>query len=239
MIYYGKKKILALATDWDGTAVDSVDSVYQASWEESFAQFGKKFPRSTSEEWCEYFGANPGHGFSDYIRYICKKFELPTTPEEFKKIVSDLQKEKAFHVRYKPGADVLARALKDRGVKVGIVSSVPTRMFSSMKASPYIWGSEMPIEDYDFEITGESCEFTKPHPMPYARGIELSGVRPEEVLVIEDLLDGVNSALGAGVPKENIIGIHDKHAEFHENEVREKVGVFVRNHQELIDILGI
>ena len=48
-------------------------------------------------------------------------------------------------------------------------------------------------------VTAEDVTDGKPHPEPYLRGAKLLGAKPEECLVIEDALSGIQSAHAGGM----------------------------------------
>ena len=54
--------------------------------------------------------------------------------------------------------------------------------------------------DYiSFSITDDECEKLKPYPEPYLKALEISGVSPEEALVVEDSERGLKAAVAAGL----------------------------------------
>ncbi|PKN53751.1 MAG: HAD family hydrolase [Deltaproteobacteria bacterium HGW-Deltaproteobacteria-13] len=52
---------------------------------------------------------------------------------------------------------------------------------------------------FQFVLTLKDCPYTKPHPGPYLKAIELSGFSPNECLVIEDSPRGLAAATSAGL----------------------------------------
>jgi len=52
---------------------------------------------------------------------------------------------------------------------------------------------------FQFVLTMKDCTHFKPHPEPYLKEIEQSGVTAEDCLVIEDLPRGFASAMSAGI----------------------------------------
>jgi len=54
-------------------------------------------------------------------------------------------------------------------------------------------------QQFDFILTREDFQLTKPHPEPYLKALTRSGLRPEECLVIEDTRRGLEAAVAAGI----------------------------------------
>lgn len=54
-------------------------------------------------------------------------------------------------------------------------------------------------QQFDFILTREDFELTKPHPEPYLKALARSGLHPDECLVIEDTRRGFEAALAAGL----------------------------------------
>jgi len=55
------------------------------------------------------------------------------------------------------------------------------------------------LKYFDFVITSDECENTKPHPEPFLKGLARAGVRGDECLVVEDSARGLAAANRAGI----------------------------------------
>jgi HAD superfamily hydrolase (TIGR01509 family) len=53
---------------------------------------------------------------------------------------------------------------------------------------------------FEFVLTREDCQHCKPHPEPYLRALERTGLRAQQCLVVEDSERGLRSARAAGLP---------------------------------------
>ena len=85
----------------------------------------------------------------------------------------------------------LFNALKVRGLKVGIVSNaVSTTLAGFINQS----GLQQLVDCF---ISNEDVQRSKPHPEPYQQAMKMLGIEPEECLVVEDSVVGVESALRA------------------------------------------
>lgn len=55
------------------------------------------------------------------------------------------------------------------------------------------------VRDYfSLVLTRDDCPHHKPHPWPYHKALELTGMSPSEVVIFEDSEVGVTAALGSG-----------------------------------------
>ncbi len=76
---------------------------------------------------------------------------------------------------------------------MGIVTSCRKSHFDAMHAQTDI------IPLFDFVLTRESYEHSKPHPEPYLLALERAGVRADDAVVVEDSERGLAAAKAAGI----------------------------------------
>ena len=55
------------------------------------------------------------------------------------------------------------------------------------------------LQLFEFVVTPADYRFSKPHPEPYLKAIERSGLQPEQCLVVEDSERGLRAAKAAGL----------------------------------------
>ena len=92
-----------------------------------------------------------------------------------------------------PQVSGLFRALKERGLKIGIASS---SYLGAVKEVVRLAGAE---ELVDFCISGEQCAAHKPDPEIYLRAMEALGLAPDATLAVEDSPTGITAARRAGL----------------------------------------
>ena len=78
-------------------------------------------------------------------------------------------------------------------IKMGIVTSSRNDHFQLIHSSTGL------TKYFDFVITSDDIENTKPDPEAYLKALELSGYPPEECMVIEDSERGLKAAIAAGL----------------------------------------
>ncbi len=91
-----------------------------------------------------------------------------------------------------PGALELLRALKARGIRVGIGSS--------SRNCPIILERVGLKSAFDVIIDGNCISRSKPDPEVFLKAAELLGIPPQRCVVIEDAEAGVRAAVSAGMP---------------------------------------
>ena len=77
--------------------------------------------------------------------------------------------------------------------KMGIVTSSKKNHFEIIHKNSGL------LKYFDFILTADNYVNSKPAPDPYLKALELSGVKKEECMVIEDSERGLKSALAAGL----------------------------------------
>jgi HAD superfamily hydrolase (TIGR01509 family) len=77
--------------------------------------------------------------------------------------------------------------------KMGVVTSSQKEHFDIIHKSTGI------LKYFDFVLTSDECENTKPHPEQYLKGLKRIGVKRDECVVVEDSPRGLTAANRAGL----------------------------------------
>ena len=137
---------------------------------------------------------------------ISDDFILRIHQEKQKNYIS-LIKEGA--VILKEGVERLINELKFRGIRQFIVTS-SSRIQVNLLVD-ILFGKQNPFE---FHISSDDVDLLKPHPQPYLKAMDLSGIKSSNSIVFEDSVPGVISSLSAHLPticvKSNIPTSFDK-----------------------------
>ena len=178
--------IRAVLWDNDGVLVDTEALYFQAT-REALATIGVELTR----ELFVRFSLEEGRSTFDLVR------EKGVTPEEVERLRSTRNQRYSALLRagvpvFEGAAEVLSR-LHGR-VRMGVVTSALREHFDLIHRSTGL------LRYFDFVLTREDYEQSKPHPDPYLAAIDRCGFRPDECLVIEDSVRGLAAARGAGIP---------------------------------------
>ncbi|MFC6726421.1 HAD family hydrolase, partial [Halobium palmae] len=176
----------AVLFDMDGVIVDSED--YWLDFEDETL-----FPETLSEPYPDNDEIT-GMNFREIYDYLDTNYELTASRQGFVDRYNETAEEiYGEQVALMPGFHDLLDALRDRGLKVGIVSS-----------SPPDW-IRVVIDRFDlgpFDVVASADEIDgpgKPQPDVYEGAAATLGVPPERCVVIEDSENGTRSAERAGM----------------------------------------
>ncbi|GAA2724795.1 HAD family hydrolase [Cellulomonas aerilata] len=98
-----------------------------------------------------------------------------------------------------PGAAELLGACRSVGLPVAVVTSASRAWVGEVAGMLGVDPDGLAM------VTAEQCERGKPDPEPYRRGGELLGLRPADLVAVEDTPAGLTAALRAGVGR--VVGV--------------------------------
>ena len=175
----------AVLWDMDGVLVDTGDFHFQ-SWKETFEEIDVPFDR---EDFTKTFGMNNA-GILEWV------FGRKPDPEEVSRI-SD-KKESLFRELVKgkaeplPGVPGWLKQFQAWGIKQAITSSAPPENIEVLVA-------ELQIEDFFDAIVSGFDLPGKPNPDVFLKAANTLQVSPENCVVVEDAIAGVEGAKRAGM----------------------------------------
>jgi beta-phosphoglucomutase len=206
----------ALIFDMDGVLVDSMP-FHAAAWKKAFFDLGMEIK---DEDIYAIEGSNPISGLQILIRKARKEpesydFEMITEiyRHEFKRI---------FELKAFEGMKECLKLLKKRfllslvsGSDRYIVYSIVDQLFPGI---------------FDTIITGDDVTNPKPCPDPFLKAVELLKVQPEECIIVENAILGVEAAKKAEI---YCVGIPT----YLEPAQLERADMIIGDHKKLIEYL--
>ena len=177
--------IKAILWDNDGVLVDTETFFFRAT-RETLASVGVHVSKQQFIE----FSLIKGYGFSDYM----KAGGLDVSDCEPLRL-----KRNSLYSAYLRTAVPLIDGVREAlealhgNYTMGIVTSSQREHFDIIHSSTGI------IDYFDFVVTSDECENTKPHPEPYLKALSLAGVTGTECLAIEDSARGLQAANRSGI----------------------------------------
>lgn len=178
----------ALIFDFDGLIVDTELPDY-LSWQEVYRSYGVEL---SLDHWCTIVGGNAESDFEphEYLEALIQK------QVDREQIWVRRRKSYLEHLETQPilpGVLSLLDGAREYGLKLAVASSSPEN---------WVVGhlTRLGLLDYfDAVVTADDVELTKPDPGLFLLAADKIGVKPNEVIVLEDSSNGVKGAKRAGM----------------------------------------
>jgi len=177
----------AVLFDMDGVLVDTEELTFLAA-QQMFEEHGIAVTR---EDFRPYIGT----GENSYIGNVARKYGFPLDIGRDKKRMYDL-----FGVLAKgrlkalPGVRDFIEVCHRKGLKLAVATSA-----DRVKMMINLEETGLSQEKFDVLINGQEVVKKKPHPEIYMVTAARLGIRPEECLVVEDAVNGIEAATSAGM----------------------------------------
>lgn len=181
------KKVKAIIFDVDGVLVDTEALVSRAA----ARLFGEMGAVVSPDVFLEHVGSGPER----YLRIPAEAVGLELNLEAAVERLDALFLEEAVAgVPRFPGAEDLLVWAREQGLKRGVATSAHrAKLERNLKAFDLHDGK------LDAVVSCEQVSHNKPAPDIYLCCAERLGLRPEECLVVEDAVNGIEAALAAGM----------------------------------------
>lgn len=172
--------------DFDGTLVDS-DPAHLAAFNELLAPHGRQMSQ------LQYDREVAGRSNGEIMSKLFPEADAATV------IALGEAKEAAYLrrpdlVATRDGATAVLRQLKDKGIRIALVTNAPRQVITDLIARfgllPY----------FDATVTVDDVTNGKPHPEPYLQALSKLGLDATQAVAIEDSETGRRSADAAGLP---------------------------------------
>ena len=238
---FKNKKVIIF--DLDGTLLDSM-----GIWNKTDERLVKRF---TNKNVDEFFKENniqskdigqlrdrlltqfkSGDIYLEYCNWLKERFNTTYTAEEILKNRWEISNKLLIsEVDYKKDADILLKKLKEAGFILALATTTPK---SRLDLYRKILKKVNIDEIFSVILSKEDVVHKKPDPEIYNKILEKLNAKPEECIVVEDALIGVQSAKNAGI---EVINMYDKYADADREEIEKLADYKVQNYKELINIL--
>lgn len=181
-----KEKTIAVLFDFDGVVVDT-EPQYTLFWDEKGKKYHPEIP-------------NFGHHIKGQtLIQIYKQFfrEPESLQDEITRQLLDY--ELTMHFEYIDGVVDFMKELREKGVKLAIVtSSNDAKMANAYREHPELKSM------VDYIVTADRVTHSKPHPECFLLGAEMLGVEKDDCIVFEDSFHGIEAGNRAGM---KVIGL--------------------------------
>lgn len=173
--------------DFDGTLVDS-ERIYQHFWQVAASKLSYNLRK---EDALQLRSADPSYGKKLLKNKYGLDFPFDQIREERKRLMNIYLKD--YNYSLKKGAKEFLKYLKNLSIPAYIVTAGAKEPVKEVITKLNI--KEL-IKDV---ISAKDVARGKPYPDPYLKAIEISQYKKEDILVIEDAPNGIESAFAAGL----------------------------------------
>lgn len=208
----------AVIFDLDGTLVDSM-GIWKELDIEYLSRFQIELPNDLQSE-------IEGMSFYETAAYFKKRFSIPGSVEEITACWNEMAAYKYTHeVPLKKGVREFLALCKKNNLKLGIASSNSKELVVSVLRAHG-------IETYfDAICTSGHGEKGKPAPDVYLKAARELHIDPEQCLVFEDIIAGIQAGIAAGMKVCAVDDVYSKH----QKEEKEKLAhYFIENYLEIV-----
>jgi HAD superfamily hydrolase (TIGR01509 family) len=192
-------KIKAVFFDQDGVIIDTERDGHRVSFNMTFKEFG------FTDEWSVdyYHELLQIAGGKERMKHHLQTrgFSKPVPPEQVEDLIKELHKRKtAIFVELietgklplRPGINRFMKEAMDAGLKIGVCTT------SNEQAAKAITEKILTDIKFDIVLAGDVVSKKKPDPEIYNLALTRTGLKPDEVIVVEDSKNGVLAAKAAG-----------------------------------------
>ena len=231
---FTNKKVIIF--DMDGTLIDSI-----GIWNQVDAALIQKLAgisvsqdilQAQRDEKLREFRSmdNP---YISYCGFLGEAYNFPLSPEETHALRTEIANNFLIsRIDYKPYADVLLRKLKENGYTLVIATTTRRENMKVYRLYNHNILAKAPIDEYFSLIyTSEDVRKTKPDPEVHQKIMDTLQVTPEECLVFEDSLVGIEAACNAGI---ETAAVYDKYSEQDLEVIKQKATYFINDYRELL-----
>lgn len=213
------KKVIIF--DMDGTLIESV-GIWNQIDEEVIKTIGDGTiddvnVQSQRDNTLKKFN-NAKDPYLEYCRFLKDKYKSNLSAEEIHKLRNKITENyMRKEVRYKKDADKVIKKLKELGFKLAIGTTTRRWNIETYDSENENIISKCRFKDmFDIIVAKEDVSKRKPDPEVHEKIMNYLQVKPEECLIIEDSLLGVESAKNAGI---DVVTIYDKYSDSDREEI--------------------
>ena len=174
--------------------------------------------------------------YLEYCGFLKEKYNSEKSKEEIKKMryaIAEEYLKKA--IDYKPNAEKVLNYLKDKGFTLAIASTTNDHTIDIYKNSNYNIISKANLDDtFSIIYSKGAVEKVKPNPEVHDKILKKLNVKPEECLIIEDSLIGVEAANNANI---EVAVMYDKYSDNNREIINDMSQYQFKNFDEMLNYM--
>ncbi len=221
--------------DMDGTLIDSV-GVWNEIDQELIHRLGggdesmEMVQKRRDEALTRY--KDEKEPYVAYCKYLGQRYHSPLTGQEIHSLRYAIARDfLLYKVDYKEGVTEVLRALQRMGKTLVIATTTRRDNMDIYRTKNTNLLAKAPLDDFFTAIyTKEDAKHIKPDPEIYLTVMKDFGKKPEECLVFEDSLIGVQAAKAAGI---ETVAVYDRYSERDQEDIKKLADHWIANFGEL------
>lgn len=231
------KKVIIF--DMDGTLIDSV-WIWNAIDEELIKKVGtislgnENIAKQRDDVLKEL--KNEPDSYLAYCGFLGEKYKSSLSKEEIKNTRYEIADNYLKNiVDYKPNAEKLLKYLKQKGYILAVASTTLRHCIDIYTTENKNLMKKGNFKDiFSLILTKDDVISKKPSPEVHEKIMEHFNVKPEECLVVEDALIGIEAAKNAGI---DVAVIYDKYADGDRSKINELADYTFDNFAEMLNVV--
>ena len=174
--------------------------------------------------------------YLEYCGFLAEKYNSLMKKDEIKKLRYEIANNYLENIiDYKPHAEKVLKILKENGFTLVIASTTNDHTIEIYKTKNQNIIKKANLEDYFSLIYSKGAvKELKPNPEVHYKILEKLNVKPEECLIIEDSLIGVEAALNADI---EVAVIYDKYSDGNREKINELSQYQFNNFEDMLDYI--
>ena len=192
--------IKAIFFDQDGVIIDTERDGHRVAFNETFKHYGYDFEWDV-DYYHELLQVAGGKERMKHHMHT-KGFGVEVKPEDEDELIKEMHKYKtqtfveliqSGKLPLRPGVKRFMQEGMDAGLTLGVCTT------SNVKSAQAVAYNILKDIKFEFVLAGDMVKVKKPDPEIYNMALERTGLKPDEVVVIEDSRNGVLAAKAAGL----------------------------------------